>query len=135
MSRIQEMADRFEASDDLVFETGTDFDLRDLAFVLNDREHHAAIIDRAPVFNKETLLHALYQSLRFPGYFGFTWDALEDMLVSLKGEPGHGFALLFHDLSQLPGEDRAEFTEAIGDANEVRERANLPRIRVMTLRA
>ncbi len=39
------------------------------------------LIDRAPVFNKETLLHAIYQAGAFPAYFGFNWDALEDCLT------------------------------------------------------
>lgn len=41
----------------------------------------AVLIDRAPVFDKPTLLHALYQACGFPAYFGFNWDALSDVLV------------------------------------------------------
>ncbi len=35
-------------------------------------------VDRAPVFDKATLLHALYQALQLPAWFGFNWDALEE---------------------------------------------------------
>ncbi|MEY4530377.1 MAG: hypothetical protein RLZZ156_1098 [Deinococcota bacterium] len=41
-------------------------------------------IDRAPVFNKETLLHGIYQAGMFPAYFGFNWDALRDCLTDFS---------------------------------------------------
>jgi len=43
----------------------------------------AIIVDQAPVFNKFTLLHALYQNCSLPAYFGFNWDALADVLATL----------------------------------------------------
>ena len=37
-----------------------------LAGALRKADVYAAIIDRAPVFSKDTLLHAIYQSCEFP---------------------------------------------------------------------
>jgi hypothetical protein len=61
-------------SDKAVLETTADF--KDIISSLRNEGYLAVLVDRAPVFNKETLLHALYQSCVFPAYFGFNWDAL-----------------------------------------------------------
>ena len=60
-----------------------------------------AILDRAPVFDKDTLLHALYQGCGFPAYFGFNWDALTDALVEKTGEEGCPLILIFQDFDLL----------------------------------
>lgn len=60
-------------------------------------------VDRAPVFDKTTLLHALYQSLRLPAWFGFNWDALEDCLSELHTQPPR--ALVFRDFALLEERD------------------------------
>jgi RNAse (barnase) inhibitor barstar len=60
-----------------------------------------ALVDRAPVFGKESLLHALYQSCEFPAHFGFNWDALLDCLSDWEWKPAPGYALLFRDLDLL----------------------------------
>ncbi len=51
---------------------------------LTRRGWFAARVDRAPVFDKETVLHAFYQAGCFPAYFGFNWDALADVLADLS---------------------------------------------------
>jgi RNAse (barnase) inhibitor barstar len=60
-----------------------------------------AVLDRAPVFDKDTLLHALYQGCGFPAYFGFNWDALTDALVEKTGEEGCPLILIFQDFDLL----------------------------------
>jgi len=135
MTSIEEAIGRIENSDDLLVKVDGNFDIQDLVFLLNDRDFHAIIIDRAPVFNKETLMHALYQSLRLPGYFGFNWDSLKDILTELDGDRGRGFVFAFTDLSLLSDEVRNEFLEVVAEANEIRQCYENPgRIRVLTLK-
>lgn len=55
-----------------------------LLTLLNRRGWYAARVDRATIFNKETVLHALYQAGCFPAFFGFNWDALGDVLTDLS---------------------------------------------------
>ena len=50
-------------------------------------------IDRAPVFDKTSLMHAIYQSCAMPAWFGFNWDALIDSLSSLPDAPAYVLAL------------------------------------------
>jgi RNAse (barnase) inhibitor barstar len=61
----------------------------------------ATLVDRAPIFNKDTLLHALYQSCLFPAYFGFNWDALEDCLNDFSWLIAEGYVLVFQDFMVL----------------------------------
>lgn len=62
-------------------------------------------VDRAPVFDKTTLLHALYQALQLPGWFGFNWDALEECLFDIGGHDGVPRVLVFHDFELLEEHD------------------------------
>ena len=62
-------------------------------------------VDRAPVFDKTTLLHALYQSLQLPGWFGFNWDALADALGELASESAVPRVLVFADFALLESSD------------------------------
>jgi RNAse (barnase) inhibitor barstar len=135
MTSIEKAVERIEQSEDLLIKVDGNFAIRDLVNSLNDRDFHAIVIDRAPVFDKTTLMHALYQSLRLPGYFGFNWDSLKDMLAAIDGVRGNGFVLAFTDLSLLSDEVRNEFLEVVAEANEIRQcHENLKRLRVLTLK-
>ncbi len=86
----------------------------------------ATLVDRAPVFNKDTLLHALYQSCFFPGYFGFNWDALEDSLNDFSWLIADGYVLVFQDFEVLKerSPEVAETFEAIvNDVFKIRKEA------------
>lgn len=91
--------------------------------------YFAVLVDRAPVFNKETLLHALYQSCVFPAHFGFNWDALEDTLVSFSWNDAKGYVLVFRNFAVL--QERAPtiaatFLEIVRDVTKVRGEKNKP---------
>jgi RNAse (barnase) inhibitor barstar len=93
---------------------------------LRSQGYFAVLVDRAPVFNKETLLHALYQSCVFPASFGFNWDALEDTLLDFSWleEQPKGFALVFRNFGVL--EERAPnvaetLLEIVNDVAKVRK--------------
>jgi RNAse (barnase) inhibitor barstar len=61
----------------------------------------AVWVDRAPVYDKVTLLHALYQALSLPGHFGFNWDALEDALFGPEDPESPPRLLVFRDFELL----------------------------------
>lgn len=80
----------------------------------------AAVVDRAPVFSKDTLLHALYQSCKLPAYFGFNWDALADALSDLS-TPAKGFVLVLKSpelLRERAPDVLATFLDVIEAVNE-----------------
>jgi RNAse (barnase) inhibitor barstar len=91
----------------------------------------AVLVDRAPVFDKPTLLHALYQACGFPAYFGFNWDALSDALVEqadpsqqsgadASGARQHPLILIFQDFALLKtrSPDVAEtFLDIVAEVN------------------
>lgn len=67
----------------------------------------AVWVDRAPVFDKASLLHALYQALPLTGDFGFNWDALEDVLYGPAESAAPPRVLVFRDLELLEERDPA----------------------------
>jgi hypothetical protein len=105
--------------------------IKELLTELRSQGYFAVLVDRAPVFNKETLLHALYQSCVFPASFGFNWDALEDTLLDFSWleEQPKGFVLVFRNFGVL--EERAPsvaetLLEIIGDVAKVCREKNRP---------
>ena len=67
---------------------------------------HAVWVDRAPVFDRATLMHALYQALHWPAWFGFNWDAVEELLYA-DADGAAPRALLFFDFGLLEQQDPA----------------------------
>ena len=67
----------------------------------------AVWVDRAPVFDKATLMHALYQSLQLPAWFGFNWDALQDALYGPEDADAPPRMLVFRDFELLEERDPA----------------------------
>jgi len=67
--------------------------------------YRAVRVDRAPVFDKATLMHALYQSLALPAWFGFNLDALADSLAALDARDGRRWVLVFQDFDVLERSD------------------------------
>lgn len=65
----------------------------------------AVWVDRAPVFDKASLLHALYQALPLSADFGFNWDALEDALFGPENPDAPARVLVFRDLELLEERD------------------------------
>lgn len=82
---------------------------------------HVVRIDRAPVYNKETLLHALYQNTPFPGYFGFNWDALQDVLADfswLEDTP-KGIVLVLKDNTRFKADAAQDWVTFVDIVNTV----------------
>jgi Barstar (barnase inhibitor) len=59
----------------------------------------AALVVRIPrgVRSKEKLFSILADKLRFPRYFGWNWDALEECLRDLAWLPAHQGVVIAHD--------------------------------------
>jgi RNAse (barnase) inhibitor barstar len=97
---------------------------------LQSEGYFAALVDRAPVFDKPTLMHALYQSCQLPAYFGFNWDALYDLLCAAD----QGWVLIFKDFPLL--EERAPkeaevLKQIVEDAASVRRGAAVKPIHLL----
>lgn len=95
-------------------------------------------LDRAPVVDKATLLHALYQSGGYPAGFGFNWDALLDALRDLSWlEPAEGIALVWRHPDVLAARDpetAATFAEVLDEAAAHRAEAGYAPLRVLVPR-
>ena len=131
---LEEAVCEVEKTDAHYIKVKGDFDAKDINSQLNDRNYHSIIIDLAPVNSRETLMHALYQHLRFPGYFGFNWDSLKDIFAVIDGVRQNGFVFVFSDLSQISDSDRESLIDVVEAANEVREEHDeLARLRVLAL--
>jgi Barstar (barnase inhibitor) len=113
--------------------------VKDTLNELRNAGYFAVLVDRAPVFNKETLLHALYQSCVFPASFGFNWDALEDNLLdfSWAQQDVKGYALVFRNFAVLEKRDAKvakTFLEIVGDVAKVRQEKNKPPLFVVMVK-
>jgi RNAse (barnase) inhibitor barstar len=126
--------------DDVVLETSQN--LKDILSDLRYNNYFAVLVDRAPVYNKDTLLHAIYQSCVLPAYFGFNWDALVDTLIDFSwldtGEQEvKGYVLVFRNFSVL--EKRSEvvaktFMDIIQDVAQRRQEKNRPPLKVVLIK-
>ena len=96
------------------------------------------VLDRAPVVDKATLLHACYQSGRYPAGFGFNWDALSDALRDLSWlEPAPGIAIVWRHPDVLEARDpetAATFRDVVEEAAGERAAAGYPLLRVIQSR-
>lgn len=105
-----------------------------LPAALTRRGWFAARVDRAPLFDKATLLHGFYQAGCFPAYFGFNWDALADLLSDLSWlqaqdrEPvGFAFFIAHSQvLAERSPETLTTLTELVTDVAAARLAANRP---------
>jgi hypothetical protein len=96
---------------------------------------YASTLDRASVFSKDTLLHALYQSGEYPAHFGFNWDALADALNDLEwlGD-AQGVAMFWRNpdvLKSRAPETYATFVEIVEEAHASRAEQGYAPLRVL----
>jgi RNAse (barnase) inhibitor barstar len=71
------------------------------------------------VRSKEKLLGVLSQGLRFPNYFGWNWDALEECLQDLSWLPENAQIVIVH--AALPfgaGENRQIYCDILRTATQ-----------------
>ncbi|EHQ53389.1 hypothetical protein CKO35_01020 [Ectothiorhodospira shaposhnikovii] len=84
-----------------IIEAPLEGELEALMETLQARGLRVVRVDRAPVFDKDTLLHALYQSCGLPAWFGFNWDALADTLGDDEIHEAKSVVLVFGHFSLL----------------------------------
>jgi hypothetical protein len=86
----------------------------------------AALVVRIPagMRSKQKLLGILAERLRFPGYFGWNWDALEECLRDLSWLPEGQRVAIVHE--GLPfgagGEHRRTYLQVLASAVAVNDR-------------
>lgn len=110
--------------------------LPELTRRLEASHYFVALVDRAPTFDKTTLLHALYQSCEMPAYFGFNWDALQDSLNDFSWRPAKGYVLVFRNFALLETrapEDAKTFLEIAEDVSAGRLEDGAPPLKLALL--
>ncbi len=86
-----------------------DLHLSDIRSTLSTHGIYTTIIDRAPIWNYESLMHAFYQNCEFPGWFGFNWNALKDSLCDFEWAPATGYVLIYQNPSLLKRADMEDW--------------------------
>lgn len=110
--------------------------LSELQRRLELQNYFVTVVDRAPVFDKTTLLHALYQSCEMPAYFGFNWDALQDSLNDFSWKSASGYVLVFKNFELLQTrapEDAKVFLEIVRDVSAGRLEDHAPPLKLLIL--
>ena len=73
-------------------------------------------VSLAGVRAKSELLARMSSALRFPGWFGGNWDALEDCLTDLSWLRADGHVLLIEDASGLTADDFGVFRDVLSSS-------------------
>lgn len=73
----------------------TDVDRTDLAAACQAEGIQFFYLDGNQITSKSEFLHRVAPVMRFPEYFGYNWDALEDCLTELDGGSEAGYLLLY----------------------------------------
>lgn len=84
-------------------------DVDDLCLAQSRVGNVCAVADGSRMRTKESMLEELSRALRFPNYFGWNWDALEECLWDLSWLPGNDVVLIIRNASALlraPSPDR-----------------------------
>ena len=102
-----------DASRSGVYRTLRDTDLLD---AVKDSALSVTRIDLAGVSGKSALLERIARALRFPDWFGGTWDALEDCLADLSWIAEKGYVLVFDGAGGLPADDRGVLVDVLSSA-------------------
>lgn len=87
----------------------------------------------AGITNKRILLRHFARSLKFPKYFGWNWDALDECLRDLSWltDP-KPIVVIHHDLPFRAGEDRRKiYLHILRDQIQAHEGTDLPVIEVV----
>ena len=66
-------------------------------------------IDLAQARNKDEMLTALGQGLRFPEWFGHNWDALTDCLLDMAWLPATGYVIILDHCDGIHGRAESDF--------------------------
>jgi hypothetical protein len=67
----------------------------------------------ATIFDKRTFLAACQAALAFPAYFGYNWDAFEELINDLAWAPAAGYVLLYDRVANFAVNRPAEWAIAL----------------------
>jgi RNAse (barnase) inhibitor barstar len=93
--------------------------LSDPALLSTDGGLQVVKIDVSRVDSKSALLNAIAAGMKFPGYCGSNWDALEECLRDLK-EDERGWLVIFENadsLSSFPKPELATLLAVLADTS------------------
>lgn len=133
MMPLNDQIERILTAGSARLELPNDNPVADIISALESEGCRVVILDRAPIFDKETLLHALYQGCGFPAYFGFNWDALTDALVEQVEEDRLPLILIFQDFDLLRDRNPDVAQTFIGIIDEVSELTEGAMLRLVCL--
>ena len=68
-------------------------------------------VDLARARNKDEMLAALGQGLRFPEWFGHNWDALTDCLLDMGWLPATGYVIILDHCDGIHGRAEEDFVK------------------------
>lgn len=68
------------------------------------------------ISSKDKLLHALYEKLDLPGYFGFNWDALVDCLRDFHWVAKKRIVIAHENIPPLGGQELKIYLEILADS-------------------
>ena len=94
-----------------------------------------ALVVRVPpgIRSKQKLFAIFADKLRFPRYFGWNWDALEELLRDLSWLPSNKAVIIVHE--DLPfgtgGENREVYFDVLKEAVAFWEKTQRERLRVI----
>ncbi|MDX1945786.1 MAG: barstar family protein [Pirellulaceae bacterium] len=95
----------------------------------------AALVARIPrgIRSKQKLLAILAEKLKFPGYFGHNWDALEESLRDFSWLPAdQGVVIVHEDVPFGPrGENRPLYLSVLSEALAHWSSASVGRLRAI----
>jgi Barstar (barnase inhibitor) len=80
----------------------------------------AAKISLKGAASKQDLLERIARALKFPEWFGYNWDALEDCLTEVDGY------LLFYDYQEVPADDCGVLIDVLASSAEYRAQQGDP---------
>ncbi|MEY6432114.1 barstar family protein [Thioalkalicoccus limnaeus] len=119
MTTTDELVEQILTAESAILTVPREWLVAAVGTALEGAGYRVVLVDRAPVFDKDTLLHALYQGCAFPAYFGFNWDALADMLTAKQTDDDRPMILVFQQFESLrrrAPEVAETFLEIVGEA-------------------
>ncbi len=122
---LSQLISQIQTSEEAFIQLELGFGFKELRHALEDEGYFVVELDRAPIFSKESLLHASYQACYMPAYFGFNWDALADHLTDFSWIVAEAYVLAFKDLEVLKERDPEAADTFQSIMQEVGERRRL----------
>jgi hypothetical protein len=70
-------------------------------------------LEGSQIVDKATFLAAAATALDFPSYFGYNWDAFEELINDLAWTPAQGYVILYDDVAPFATRSAPEWQVAL----------------------